>query len=137
MARRSMGLTFTARCNLSSWRGFRDAFSNLQVDIHDTIEKDDKAVARWTTVMTHTGAFLGIAPASQRVTVNGISIQRFVNRQTSAGRDNWDQLGAGSARSPTGAQVSVRCLSYIRRFLVRIHHAASRYFSSDHHAVLC
>jgi hypothetical protein len=137
MARRSMGLTFTVRSTLSSfWRGFRDAFSNIHVDIHDTIEQDAKVVARWTMAMTHTGAFLGIAPANKRVTVNGISIQRFVNRQISAGRDNCDQLGAGSARSRTGAQVSVRCLSYIRRFLVRIKYATARYFSSYHHAVL-
>ena len=87
------------------------------------------------TAMTHTGAFLGITPANQRVT-NGISIQRFVNRQISAGRDNGDQLGAGSVRRGTGAQVSVRWLSYIRRFLVRIKYAASRYFPSDYYAVL-
>ena len=86
------------------WRGFRDAFSNIHVDIHDAIEQDDddKVVARWTMAMTDTGAFLGIAPANKRVTVNGIGIQRFVNRQISAGRDNWDQLGAGSPRSRTG-----------------------------------
>ena len=95
MARHSMGLTLTVRSNLRRfWRGFRDAFSNLHVDIHDTIEQDndDKVVARRTMAMTHTGAFLGIAPAKQRVPVNGISVQRFVNRQTSAGRDHWDQL---------------------------------------------
>jgi len=61
------------------WRGFRDAFSNIHVDIHDAIEQDDddKVVARWTMAMTHTAAFLGIAPANKRVTVNGLSIQRF------------------------------------------------------------
>jgi hypothetical protein len=43
MATRGMGLTFTVRSTLSSfWRGFRDAFSNIHVDIHDTIEQDGK-----------------------------------------------------------------------------------------------
>jgi hypothetical protein len=97
---------------------------------------DDKVVVRWAMAMTLSGAFLGIAPANKRVTVNRISSQHAVNRQISAGRDNRDQLRAGSARSRTGAQVSVRCLSYIRRFLVRIKYATSRYFSSYHHAVL-
>jgi predicted ester cyclase len=42
--------------------------------------------------MTHTGAFLGMEPTNKRVSVNGISIQRFVNGQIVAGWDNWDQL---------------------------------------------
>jgi steroid delta-isomerase-like uncharacterized protein len=74
------------------WRGFRSAFSNIRVEIHDTIEQDDRVVARWTMAMTHTGAFLGIAPSNKSVSVNGISIQRFVDGQIVAGWDNWDQL---------------------------------------------
>jgi len=74
------------------WRGFRSAFSNMHVEIQDTIEEDDRVAARWTMAMTHTGAFLGMEPTNKRVTVNGISIQRFVNGQIVAGWDNWDQL---------------------------------------------
>jgi hypothetical protein len=111
MARRSMGLTFTVRGTLSSVGVVSVTHSrNIHVDIHDTIEHNDndndndKVVARWTMAMTHTGAFLGIAPANKRV-VNGMSIQHFVNRQISAGRHHRDQLSAGSSRSRTGAQV--------------------------------
>ena len=64
--------------------------------------QDDKVVARWTMAMTHTGAFRN-RPANKRLTVSGIGMQNFVNRQISAGRDNCDQLGAGSPRSRTGA----------------------------------
>src|SRR6202035_3481991 len=46
------------------WRGFRGAFSSINIDIHDTIEQDHRVVARWTMAMTHTGTFLGIAPAN-------------------------------------------------------------------------
>jgi predicted ester cyclase len=42
--------------------------------------------------MVHSGPFLGITPTNKRVTVNGMSIQRFANGQIIAGWDNWDQL---------------------------------------------
>jgi predicted ester cyclase len=72
--------------------GIRAAFSEIHVDIHDTIEQDDRVVARWTMAMLHTGAFLDIAPTNKRVSVNGISIQRFENGKIVAGWDCWDQL---------------------------------------------
>jgi len=74
------------------WRGFRSAFTNIRVEILDTIEQDDRVAARWTMAMTHSGTFLGIAPSNKQVNVNGISIQRFVDGQIVAGWDNWDQL---------------------------------------------
>jgi len=43
--------------------------------------------------MTHTGPFLGLQPTNKKVSVNGMSIQRFKNGQMVAGWDNWDQLG--------------------------------------------
>jgi steroid delta-isomerase-like uncharacterized protein len=74
------------------WRGFRAAFSNIRVEIHDTIEQGDLVVVRWTIAMTHTGTFLGIAPANKHVSVNGMSIQRFTDDQIQEAWDNWDQL---------------------------------------------
>ena len=74
------------------WRSFRAAFSNIRVEIHATIEQDDMVAARWTITMTQTGAFLGIAPANKRVSVNGISIQRFKDGQIVEAWDSWDQL---------------------------------------------
>jgi steroid delta-isomerase-like uncharacterized protein len=74
-------------------RGFRSAFSDIHVEIHDTVEQGDKVVARWTTTMTHTGTFLNTAPTGKHVSVNGISIQRFAGGKITEGWDNWDQLG--------------------------------------------
>jgi steroid delta-isomerase-like uncharacterized protein len=74
------------------WRSLRSAFSNIHVDIHETIEQGDRVAARWTITMNHTGAFLGIASTNKRVSVNGISIQRFDNGQIIEAWDNWDQL---------------------------------------------
>jgi steroid delta-isomerase-like uncharacterized protein len=74
-------------------RGFRSAFSDIHIEIHDTIEQGDKVVARWTTTMTHTGTFLDTPPTGKHVSVNGISIQRFAGGKIIEGWDNWDQLG--------------------------------------------
>ena len=74
------------------WRRIRSAFSNIHIEIQETIEQGDKVVARWTIAMTHTAPFLGIAPAKKRVSVNGISIQRFVDGQIVEAWDSWDQL---------------------------------------------
>jgi steroid delta-isomerase-like uncharacterized protein len=75
------------------WRGFRAAFSEMHVEIHDSIEQGDKAVVRWTMTMKHTGSFAGLSPTQKVVSVNGISIQRYAGGKISAGWDNWDQLG--------------------------------------------
>jgi predicted ester cyclase len=74
------------------WRNFRAAFSNIHIDIHDTIEQGDRSVIRWTMGMTHSGTFLGIAPTAKRVSVDGISIQRFADRKIVEAWDKWDQL---------------------------------------------
>ena len=74
------------------WCSFRSAFSNIHVDIQETIEQEDRVAARWTITMDHTGAFLGIASTNKRVTVNGISMQRFKDGLIVEAWDNWDQL---------------------------------------------
>ena len=74
------------------WRSFRSAFSNIRVEIQETIEQEDRVAARWTITMDHTGAFLGIASTNKRVTVNGISMQRFKDGLIVEAWDNWDQL---------------------------------------------
>jgi steroid delta-isomerase-like uncharacterized protein len=74
------------------WRSVRGAFSEIHIDIHDTIEQDDRVVARWTMAMIHTGPFLGIAPSKKHVRVTGMSAQRFLDGKIVEAWDNWDQL---------------------------------------------
>jgi steroid delta-isomerase-like uncharacterized protein len=74
------------------WRNVRGAFSEIHIDIHDTIEQDDRVVARWTMAMIHTGPFLGIAPSKKHVRVTGMSAQRFLDGKIVEAWDNWDQL---------------------------------------------
>src|SRR6266446_694410 len=61
-------------------------------EIHDTIEQDDKVMARWTATLTHSGTFLGIPSSGKHVSVNGMSMQRIVGGKIVEGWDNWDQL---------------------------------------------
>ncbi len=57
--------------------GFRTAFPDMHITIEDQIVTGDKVVTRWTTVGTHQGAFMGIAPTGKRVTLTGIYIYRL------------------------------------------------------------
>ena len=76
------------------WRAFRAAFTSIHVEIHQTIEEGEMAVAQWTITMMHTGPFLGIPPSGKQITAKGMSIQRFVGGKIVEAWDNWDQLGA-------------------------------------------
>ena len=73
-------------------RSFLRGFSDIHVEIHDTIEQDDKVMARWTATLTHSGTFLGIPSSGKHVSVNGMSMQRIVGGKIVEGWDNWDQL---------------------------------------------
>jgi steroid delta-isomerase-like uncharacterized protein len=75
------------------WQNFRAAFSSIHVEIHQTIEEGELAMARWTITMMHTGPFLGIPPSGKQITTKGMSIQRFVGGKIVEAWDNWDQLG--------------------------------------------
>ena len=74
-------------------KSLRSAFPDMKVTIDYLIEQDDKVVARWTSVMTHQGEFLGIAPTGKQATITGTSIQRISSGKIVEGWDNWDQLG--------------------------------------------
>jgi len=71
----------------------RRAFPDFKVTIDRVIEQGDIVVARWTTTMTHKGAFLGFPATGKKVTVSGTSMQRIENGKIVEGWDNWDQLG--------------------------------------------
>jgi steroid delta-isomerase-like uncharacterized protein len=74
------------------WQNFRSAFTSIHVEIHQTIEEGEMAMAQWTLSMKHTGPFLGIEPTGKRIHAKGMSIQRFVDGKIVEAWDNWDQL---------------------------------------------
>jgi predicted ester cyclase len=57
--------------------GYRRAFPDLGLDVHDIFGAGDKVVSRWTITGTHRRSFLGIAPTEQRIRIEGIAIDLF------------------------------------------------------------
>ena len=67
---------------LEGWKqyasGFLIGFTDIVVNVEDTIAEGDKVVAHWTCCGIHTDELQGIAPTGKKVTWTGIAIYRFV-----------------------------------------------------------
>ena len=70
----------------------RAAFPDIQVTIEDGFESGEKAVVRWSGMMTHRGDQLGVPATGKRIRITGISMVRIVNGRIVEGWDNWDQM---------------------------------------------
>jgi steroid delta-isomerase-like uncharacterized protein len=55
----------------------RRAFPDMQLAVEDQVAEGDKVVTRWRGEMTHLGELAGAAPTGKRVTIAGITIDRF------------------------------------------------------------
>jgi steroid delta-isomerase-like uncharacterized protein len=55
----------------------RNAFPDLRLVVEDQVAEGDKVVTRWRGEMTHLGELAGAAPTGNRVTIAGITIDRF------------------------------------------------------------
>jgi predicted ester cyclase len=53
----------------------------------------DKVVARYTTVGTHEGDFMGVSRTGKQVTMTGVVIARFVNGKVVETWDFFDTTG--------------------------------------------
>lgn len=71
----------------------RKTFPDTEVVVEDIFAVDDKVVARWVAIGTHTGDGLGVPATGKRIRVTGITIARFVSGKIVEGWDNWDRLG--------------------------------------------
>ncbi len=81
-------------------------FSDLHLQIEDTLEQDNKLCVRWSCTAKHTGQGLGVEPTRKQLHVTGISILRIAGGQIVEAWQNWDMLGLieqiqGGRRSPT------------------------------------
>lgn len=74
-------------------REMRGAFPDIKVNVEDVFGAGDKAVLRWSAVMTHTGDAPGLPASGQTVRIGGITIAQIVDGRIVGGWDNWDQLG--------------------------------------------
>jgi len=57
----------------------RSAFSDMRLTVEDQVAEGEKVVTRWRGEMTHTGELAGGAPTGRRITITGITIDRFEN----------------------------------------------------------
>ena len=69
------------------------AFPDLQLTLDDGFAAEDKVAARWTVRGTHKGAFFGVAPTEQVVTVTGITLFRLVGDKIAECWTQWDSSG--------------------------------------------
>jgi predicted ester cyclase len=69
--------------------GFRSAFPDLAMEVHDMFGVGEKVVTRFTMRGTQQGEFLGIAPTGRSVEFGGIAIDVMRDGQRV---DGWAQL---------------------------------------------
>jgi predicted ester cyclase len=71
----------------------RNAFPDMQLTVEDQVAEGDKVVTRWRGEMTHTGELADAAPTGRRVTITGITIDRFEDGKIVAAWRSMDTLG--------------------------------------------
>ena len=73
--------------------GFRAAFADFHLDVHDMFGVDDRVVTRFTMRGTHRGEFLGVSPAGRTIAVDGIAIDLMRGDKRVDGWAQIDRLG--------------------------------------------
>src|SRR6185312_10291512 len=59
------------------YSAIRSALPDARYEVDDLVAEGDKVVVRWRLLGTHKGAFRGIAPTGQPITLKGIAIYRM------------------------------------------------------------
>ena len=71
----------------------RRAFPDMRITVEDQIAEGDKVVTRWTATMTHDGELAGAPPSGRRVTMTGITVERFEGEKIVEAWRSMDTLG--------------------------------------------
>lgn len=81
--------------DMDQFKAFHSAmvasFSNLSVEVHDTVAEGDHVVLRWTLRGTHDGDGLGFPASNRAVEVPGITWFTFKDGKLVGGSDGWNQ----------------------------------------------
>jgi predicted ester cyclase len=72
---------------------YRAAFPDVRIIVDDVIAAADKVVLRWHSEGTHRQELEGLAPTGARVSVTGISIDRWKDGKVVESWTEWDNLG--------------------------------------------
>jgi predicted ester cyclase len=75
------------------WKQWRAAFPDLHFECKEFVAEGDKVLTRWTLTGTHEGEFLGAAPTGNKISVEGMSLDRIENGLVAEGFDGWDNIG--------------------------------------------
>ena len=70
----------------------RRAFPDMRLSVEDQVAEGDKVVTRWSGEMTHLGELGGAAPTGNRVTISGITIDRFEDGKIAEAWRSMDML---------------------------------------------
>jgi steroid delta-isomerase-like uncharacterized protein len=78
----------------------RRAFPDLEITVEDQIAEGDKVATRWTATMTHAGELGGLAPTGNRITLRGMTIERFEDGKVV---EAWRSMDTLAVRDAIGA----------------------------------
>jgi steroid delta-isomerase-like uncharacterized protein len=71
---------------------YRSAFPDLHLEIEEIFACGDKVVMRWRSEGTFENELMGAQPTHQKVTITGITIDRFEDGKVVEEWDQWDNL---------------------------------------------
>lgn len=72
------------------WDPLMAAFSNIRIEVEDTVAEGDNVAIRWHATMDHTGAGLGVPPTGKSVEFSGMTWMVVKDGQNVRGWDGWD-----------------------------------------------
>ena len=72
------------------YNSFRSAFSDIHVEVEDTVTEGDRTVARCVVTATHTGEGLGMAPTGKSVKFTGMTLVRLKDGKIVESWNNFD-----------------------------------------------
>jgi len=69
------------------------ALSEATFCINDMVAEGDKVVTRWTLTAIHSGDFMGAPPTGNRLKMNGIIVDRFIDGKVVEAWEAFDMYG--------------------------------------------
>jgi predicted ester cyclase len=73
----------------------------MQLVVEDRVAEGDKVVTRWRGEMTHLGELAGAPPSGNRITMTGITIDRFEDGKIIEAWRSMDMLAVLRGIGPT------------------------------------
>jgi len=75
------------------YQGMRKTFTDMHIELHDVVQENDTAYARFSVTANHSGDFFGVAPTGKTIKLVGMCCLRAANGVIVEGWNVWDQMG--------------------------------------------